>query len=684
MHVIARLVDSTLVPGFPPAFFSRPRRVPQEALLSDVLSFAERAEFLHDQLSGSGARSGSRSARRLRQSPAANVLIGVALHGAARREQGLELTGLEQRLTDQLVFLFGEEMVAEFGRIYQEPVSRAGAGSLFPALVAGRPVKEGVGVEDVRALMPWVQAEVAGLPSVRQVTVEELGQGVLSGEEEVVVVTGAPTAGTEFEVDELYEVRVRFAQFRCDRASGEVGTDEIYWASGAASESKPQIVMLTPEFGSVSTGTVKQFGQNAYWFKGPAEKFVGGSIQVWEADPGGANYNKIRQALADIARTFAEAGLEDGPTWDAVFQGLVAAAAALVNWILGFNKDDFVAEKSLAFTRDALNRMAGTNGGRSDVVFDGGAGGKHTLTLHVSFGPVIAAGLSHAIFYNGEWSKGVHVPHLVAATRPSMAVGPDGKLHASYLDVAGYIKLTSYDGESWSDPVTAYSAPGDLPRAAQEGAVTLVLHNGELLMTYRILGSGWGILAGVNPQTGALTHRLTEGMDLPQPALLSWNGDLLRFQESFNNNTYLVRVDVLTGSGWKYSGGAPAQHARKGVAVVEYNGWVYLSYLNWNTGKAHTVMALDPLRSDWRDAPSLTLDTVIAPSAAVATFGLYSSPVEGMFTLGYQPFGLVARTGLRTRFVSSGINQEFATREEGIRHGADIIQHQGTLHALYW
>ncbi|MFC6517759.1 hypothetical protein ACFQFR_36250 [Streptomyces goshikiensis] len=113
--------------------------------MSDVLSSAERAELLRDQLSGSGARSGSRSARRLRQSPAANVLIGVALHGAARREQGLELTGLEQRLTDQLVFLFGEEMVAEFGRIYQEPVSRAGAGSLFPALVAGRPVKEGVG-----------------------------------------------------------------------------------------------------------------------------------------------------------------------------------------------------------------------------------------------------------------------------------------------------------------------------------------------------------------------------------------------------------------------------------------------------------------------------------------------------------------------------------------------------------
>ncbi|RSO09549.1 hypothetical protein DMH18_17435 [Streptomyces sp. WAC 06783] len=183
----------------------------------------------------------SRSVRRLRQCPAANVLVGVMLRGAARREQGLELTALERRLTSELEALVGKELVAEFGRIYQEPASRTGAASLFPALVADRPLKEGIEAEEV-----------------------------LTGREEVVVVTGAPTEGTEFEIDQVYERRVKFVRFRCDRESNEAGSDEVYWASGAAGDSQAQIVMLTPEYGGIHTGTVRNFGPDAFWCKGAA------------------------------------------------------------------------------------------------------------------------------------------------------------------------------------------------------------------------------------------------------------------------------------------------------------------------------------------------------------------------------------------------------------------------------
>lgn len=268
--------------------------------------------------------------RRLRQRPAANVLVGVMLRGAARREQGLELTALERRLTSELEALFGKELVAEFGRIYQEPASRTGAASLFPALVVDRPLKEGIEAEEVRAFASVVQEAVTDLPTVRQVTVEELGQEVLTGREEVVVVTGAPTEGTEFEIDQAYETRVKFVRFRCDRESNEAGSDEVYWASGAAGDSQAQIVMLTPEYGEIHTGTVKNFGPDAFWCKGAAEKFVGGNIQVREADPGGGGKNKARQVLAAIAREVAKSGPEAGPSWEAAFLGLVAAAASLV------------------------------------------------------------------------------------------------------------------------------------------------------------------------------------------------------------------------------------------------------------------------------------------------------------------------------------------------------------------
>ncbi len=275
--------------------------------MSSTLTSAERIALLREQLSD--ARSETRSARRLRQCPAANVLIGATLHAAARRERGLELTEFEDLLAGKVESLFGSSVLAEFGRIYQEPASRSGAASLFPALIADRPLEDGFSMEDLRAFAPELQKAVEGLPGVRQVTVEDLQRGALTGEEDVVVVTGAPTKGTEFEVEDIHEARVRFVKFRCDRRSTELGEDEIYWASAGAGDSKAQIVMLTPEFGSIITGSERDFGRNAFWFKGAAEKFMAGHIQVWEADHSpSSHYAKVRQALADIAQTFAHSG----------------------------------------------------------------------------------------------------------------------------------------------------------------------------------------------------------------------------------------------------------------------------------------------------------------------------------------------------------------------------------------
>ncbi|MBE1586665.1 hypothetical protein ACFPOI_50895 [Nonomuraea angiospora] len=76
---------------------------------------------MREQLSD--ARAETRAARRLRQSPAANTLIGAALHAAARREQGLELTELEQLLVGAMGTVLAEEEITEFGRIYQEETS---------------------------------------------------------------------------------------------------------------------------------------------------------------------------------------------------------------------------------------------------------------------------------------------------------------------------------------------------------------------------------------------------------------------------------------------------------------------------------------------------------------------------------------------------------------------------------
>ncbi|GLX41331.1 hypothetical protein Sros01_74040 [Streptomyces roseochromogenus] len=93
--------------------------MPGRSSAPSLLSPADRSARLREQLSGARGTSVSSLGA------SASVLVGTLLHAAARREQGLELTDL------QLDALFGEGASEEFGRIYQEPASRANAAQLF-------------------------------------------------------------------------------------------------------------------------------------------------------------------------------------------------------------------------------------------------------------------------------------------------------------------------------------------------------------------------------------------------------------------------------------------------------------------------------------------------------------------------------------------------------------------------
>lgn len=67
--------------------------------MSEIRTAAERLEKVRETLEGfQGARAGSRVARRLALSRGQNLLIGAALHAAARMDKGLEPTGLEEQM----------------------------------------------------------------------------------------------------------------------------------------------------------------------------------------------------------------------------------------------------------------------------------------------------------------------------------------------------------------------------------------------------------------------------------------------------------------------------------------------------------------------------------------------------------------------------------------------------------
>lgn len=680
---------------------------------------AERAALLREQLSAAGSH--TRSGRRLAESRAANVLVAVALHGAARRGSGAALTDLEQRLTDQLVALFGEEEVAGFGRIYREPASQAGIASLFPQLVAERSLEEGVAAQELRAWLPSAVGEIDALPTARRIGVEEFGQGVLTGLEEVVTVTAPPTDATEYAIDAIHETRLRFAKFRCDRESGESGHDEIYWASGSASEAgaQPQIVMVTRVYGSISTGTVTSFDPDAWFFKGPAEHFVVGHIQCWESDPGGNDVNKLRQGLADVARNSAWAALEATLTGDfteAIAHVLTVAVAKLIDWILGFNRDDLVKELTINFNRDALVRMAQSNGGMSDLVFDGG-GGKYTLTIHTTFGPVIADALRHSIYYAGRWSKQVEIPQLVSgSTRPSMAVrsetvtGDDIRdvrdvLYAVYRRYDGAVQLGRYNGEHWSLPRTVTNAHNAQVVYTMFDPSIVNLNDKLLLLWFAPSNSpnyaNYMLTQELDPATARIRGQdLIEGGPnvgiYGQGDLVVHNGSLYRFHLAMYYGLRAINVHrYVEGAqpSWTLLAEMPPnsdsfRRTDYAVAGASFQGRLWMFY--WSTPQRHASGLRAMSSTDgvtWRDEtlPEEMVrqaDARLAPSATVATHGLYENPQPRLFVA-------FASTWLPRMAVWSYDGRDWAQSEVAInsKRLADwspfIREHGGNLHMLF-
>jgi len=653
--------------------------------MSTALTSDQRVALLREQLSDpAGPRSDARSARLPRRDPAANVLIGVVLHAAARRGQGLELTGLEQRLTDQFAGLFGEDVLAAFGRVHLEPASRSAAASLFPAMITERSLTEGVSMWDMQDFLPTIEAEIAGLPGVRTVTAEELAAGALTGEEDVVLVTGAPVEDTEYEVEPGSEARVRFVRFGGDRGRIGSGSGEIHWTSAAADDSGVQMSMVTATHTGVDAGTVRDLGPGTYWYKGAARRFVVGDIRLREGDNGDSA--DVRPVLAYIARSFAVYGREYGPTWDpAVHRAHVVVTAALVDWILSLYGGDVVARKTIAFGPDALARLACIDNGFFDLsVLDGDTGGGHTLTLEVSFDRAVAVELKHSTFYDDAWSRPVRVPYLYARTRPSL-VAHGGDLWVAYIDASAYVMLARYDGESWGFPIrAAFPNTGHVSAASGVG-VTLLSHAGDLYVYWANTDDGRRHLSTIDTANGLLTTVTTQqGHEYTAPALLS-HGGRIHLITTWDG----VTVGVLEAGGWREVGSVDAGEEPSDAlppAAVSYRGRAWVHYVSEGRNSCEVVSSTDPGGpvSGWRHEPGHVNATApdYAPAATVAVVGPYNDPGERMACTvaaargGTPPFN--------THFLDvGGTVRTVITDWNDLRQGQSVAVHQGITHTVH-
>ncbi|MFJ7148909.1 hypothetical protein ACIQVT_11985 [Streptomyces sp. NPDC100445] len=428
--------------------------------MAEIRTAAERLDLVRETVQGfKGARAQSRSARRRGLSRGQNLLLGAALHAAARFDQGLEPTELEASLLEALRAAAEDDAeVASWGRVFAEQRTARGGAEIFPTAVNALDAKRGYELADLRADLEAVTAEIVAQPNMAVVDVTRAAPGESADSEEFVqalaeygggvsVLTTPEDflpAGQAEAMGALPEyLALRTSYFRCEKRSSEPsGKDEIYWAIAAGTDHQEQKSQKSDEMGSVVAGSERWF--EVHLVDGPVRSFVSLNIECWEADDSsGGFYNKMREVLRDLSKRLADGSQEQSynpPDREFNADGwlaLLAILGELINALLGWltNDDDLVCERSIGFTCNALHQYFTPTGREESWLFDGGGAGRHRLYLHGTIRPFPVKGNYRTVDRAGTWSSDIVAAGGTHLGTPMVAISFDGSLDAFYTDM---------------------------------------------------------------------------------------------------------------------------------------------------------------------------------------------------------------------------------------------------------
>jgi len=494
----------------------------------------QRLARLRAQLSGQ--RSDTKSDRRMRLSRAGNLFIGASLRAAARKDQGLELTELEQRLLGILGTVLAEEEVIAFGRMYQEEASTRAATELFPEIIVGLPISEGFSREDLLKDLSALGAEIAAQPNASLVRLDELAEDSPVDTEEyeqalgtygsgITVVLGPPDPAPR-ESRAATTVKLSFRDFWCVKRSGELGKDEIYWTSSAGSDTGSKKEYESGEFGAIVTGSHREFPAGSYLFNGTVNTWMTCNIACWEADhSSGGWYNDLRRGLRDISdycfKTSEQLEQNSGEYEGSnAWFSLVGLVALLFDWLLGLitNEDDLVLERSLGFNRSALRALSQRPGGYDWWGFNGGGGGHHRINIRAEV--TFNLNLRYNALSGTTWSGFTPFPSGSTAAAPALA-SFNNKL---YCMVRGgntneNLFYNSFNGTTW----TSFTQLGG--GASSPSSPALATHDGKLYSVHRA-ADGKLYWNSFNGTTWTSFTPFPSGSTAAAPALASFNNKL--------------------------------------------------------------------------------------------------------------------------------------------------------------
>ncbi|WP_329166923.1 hypothetical protein OHB49_42615 (plasmid) [Streptomyces sp. NBC_01717] len=459
-------------------------------------------------------------------------------------------------------------------------------------------------------------------------------------------------------------------RFVCERRSGEVGHDEIYWAMSAGADSGEKKSFKTPEFGSVQTGSDRAFtgGHAGILIDGWVRGHVSLNIECWEADDSsGGFYNKMREVLNTLAERLADGAKsqtyeppEHGGANPEGWAALLSVVAQLVNALLGWltNDDDLVCERTIGLDRAALDRYFTASGYAANWLFNGGGGGSHRLWLHGTLTPyevkpryrelssagsqwgtpgyladrrgmsLPAVGVSWAnnftrpgILYTDAaadqlfWADNtndmggpIHGAHTIV---PAAGVEFNGKVHCVFTGRDGRVYWTVRTGTTWSAPAGTTWGSRHSPALAVHDNKLYCAHTGVGgdLWLATFTGSSWG----TPTQLGS--WRTTSG-----PALAT-HGSPAKLQCAHRGATDTIWVASLNGTTWA----DPTEISPSTVktnetpALASFDGQLHVAYRGHN----HNLFVIPPFGSSSRPI-EIQSDGYGSPSLAVHGGKLYA------------------------------------------------------------
>ncbi|MFB7257942.1 hypothetical protein [Streptomyces nojiriensis] len=421
---------------------------------------------------GSPAASGASDAPGL-----SNLLLGVALHGAARLRALKPPTDLEMLLVEALGTVVTGAELREWGGAYQDTVQSTDPGSLvLPQLIASRPVSSGFTMADLAAVLPQLAAEAAAAPNVSLPTAEALAAGAQEDPAFLAAMreTGFAVTGVARHHDPAaagrggsWRVSMEMREFHVHRAVGDQGggRDEIYFASSTSVGGGGR-AFVSQEFGAVKKGQTRTFDTDKRVFvderAGAAGTLVT-HIQVWEADQSrSAWYDALQKALTSAIDVIERA--LNNPA--AVIVDPIPLPVA-IGWEIGKifvslmdilrNDDDLSCSRTIVLTRDDMAMLAL----RPEITWQFDGDGHHALTCrYTGERPVYPTGAIELVTRThgatpdqaGPWSA--PIPLGWKTTNAPRIATYRGALHAVFTREGDNASMWSrHDGRAWTTPV---------------------------------------------------------------------------------------------------------------------------------------------------------------------------------------------------------------------------------------